>query len=331
LPKYGLTVHNLIEVTLLTMNGERLTLGGSGLDGPGYDLLALVCGSEGLLGVVVEVVVRLLPKPPVARTLLAAFPSIEAAGAAVADIIAAGLVPAGLEFMDQAIIRAAEDFIKAGYPIDAAALLLCELDGLAEQVEADLIRAEQVLHASGATEVRRSTGEAERLKFWAGRKAAFPAVGRIAADYYCMDGTIPRGKLAEVLRAIAAEADRQGLAVANVFHAGDGNLHPLILFDASRPGELARAEALGARILEICIEAGGTVTGEHGVGVEKIDQMCLQFGAAELAQFEAVKRAFDPAGLLNPGKAIPSLPRCAEFGAMHVHQGRLSHPELERF
>ena len=329
--KYGLTVHNVIEVTLLTMEGERLVLGGSGLDGPGFDLLALVCGSEGLLGVVVEVVVRLLPKPPAARTLLAAFPTIEAAGAAVADIIAAGLMPAGLEFMDQAIIRAAEDFIKAGYPTEAAAVLLCELDGMAEQVEADLIRAEQVLRASGATEVRRSSGEAERLKFWAGRKAAFPAVGRIAADYYCMDGTIPRGKLAEVLRAIAAEADRQGLAVANVFHAGDGNLHPLILFDASRPGELDRAEMLGARILEICVEAGGTVTGEHGVGVEKINQMCLQFGAAELAQFEAVKRAFDPAGLLNPGKAIPSLPRCAEFGAMHVHHGRLPHPELERF
>jgi len=329
--KYGLTVHNLLEVTLLTMDGERLTLGGSGLDGPGYDLLALVCGSEGLLGVVVEIVVRLLPRPPMARTLLAAYPSVEAAGAAVAAIIGAGLVPAGLEFMDNAIIRAAEDFIRAGYPTDAAALLLCELDGMAEQVEADLTRAEQVLRASGAYEVRRSTGEAERLKFWAGRNAAFPAVGRIAADYYCMDGTIPRRKLAEVLRSIASEAERRNLAVANVFHAGDGNLHPLILFDASRPGKLERAEELGARILEICIAAGGTVTGEHGVGVEKINPMCLQFGPAELAQFQAVKRAFDPAGLLNPGKAIPSLPRCAEFGAMHVHHGRLPHPELERF
>ena len=329
--KYGLTVHNVLAVTLLTMDGESLTLGGSGLDGPGLDLLALVCGSEGLLGLVVEIVVRLLPCPPVARTLLAAFPSIEAAGAAVADIIAAGLVPAGLEFMDNAIIRAAEDFIHAGYPVDAAALLLCELDGLPEQVEGDAARAEAVLRASGAVEVRRSGDEAERRRFWAGRKAAFPAVGCIAADYYCMDGTIPRRRLAEVLGRIAELAQRHGLAVANVFHAGDGNLHPLILFDAGRPGEREQAEALGAAILEVCIDAGGTVTGEHGVGVEKIDQMCVQFAPAELAQFHAVKRAFDPAGLLNPGKAIPSLPRCAEFGALLVHRGRLPHPELERF
>ena len=329
--KYGLTVHNVIEVTLLTMEGEAVTLGGSGLDCPGYDLLALVCGSEGLLGVVVEVVVRLLPKPSVARTLLAAFASIEAAGTAVARIISAGLIPAGLEFMDNAIIRAAEDFIQAGYPTEAAAILLCELDGTAEQVAADLERAERLLRESGATEVRRSSGEAERLKFWAGRKSAFPAVGRIAADYYCMDGTIPRRKLADVLQRIAALSAEFGLAVPNVFHAGDGNLHPLILFDASQPGEQDRAEALGARILEVCIEAGGTVTGEHGVGIEKINQMCVQFGTAELAQFHAVKRAFDPAGLLNPGKAIPSLARCAEFGALHVHHGQLPHPELERF
>ena len=329
--KYGLTVHNVIEVTLLTMDGERLTLGGSGLDGPGYDLLAVVCGSEGLLGIVVEIVVRLLPQPPVATTLLASFASVEAAGEAVAALIADGLVPAGLEFMDNAIIRATEDFIHAGYPVDAAALLLCELDGLPEQVAADQIRAERVLRERGATDVRCSRDEAERRRFWAGRKSAFPAVGRIAADYYCMDGTIPRRQLAAVLAEIEALSVEYGLAVANVFHAGDGNLHPLILYDARQPDELERAEILGGKILEACIAAGGTVTGEHGVGVEKINQMCVQFSPAELAQFHAIKRAFDPAALLNPGKAVPTLPRCAEFGAMHVHHGQLPHPELERF
>lgn len=329
--KYGLTVHNVLAVTLITMEGERLTLGGSGLDGPGYDLLALVCGSEGLLGIIVEVLVRLLPVPPCASTLLASFPTIEAAGTAVADVIAAGLIPAGLEFMDNAIIRAAEDFVHAGYPVDAAALLLCEMDGAEEQVEADVLRAEQVLRVAGATEVRRSADAAERQRFWAGRKAAFPAVGRIAADYYCMDGTIPRRRLADVLGRIDELAASHQLAVANVFHAGDGNLHPLILFDARQPGELARAEALGARILETCIAVGGSVTGEHGVGIEKINQMCIQFSEPELAQFHAVKAVFDPAGLLNPGKAVPSLARCAEFGALHVHDGCLPHPELPRF
>ena len=329
--KYGLTVHNLLSVTVATIEGELLTFGGSGLDGPGYDLLALITGSEGLLGVIVEVVVKLLPIPPSARALLASFASVEAAGAAVAAVIGAGLLPAGLELMDNATIRAAEDFIHAGYPVEAAAILLCELDGMAEQVEADLARAESILRSAGAVEVRRSENEAERRKFWAGRKAAFPAVGRIAADYYCMDGTIPRRRLAGVLKRIAALSEEYGLAVANVFHAGDGNLHPLILFDANRPGELERAEEFGARILEACIEAGGTVTGEHGVGVEKINQMCVQFPAAELAQFHALKAAFDPGGLLNPGKAVPSLHRCAEFGAMRVQDGRLPHPELERF
>jgi len=246
-------------------------------------------------------------------------------------VIGAGLIPAGLELMDNATIRATEDFVHAGYPVEAAAILLCELDGLEEQVEADLAKAEAILREAGAIEVRRSGSEAERKKFWAGRKAAFPAVGRIAADYYCMDGTIPRRRLAEVFGRISKLARHYGLGVANVFHAGDGNLHPLILFDASRPGELERAEEFGARILETCIEAGGTVTGEHGVGVEKINQMCVQFPAAELAQFHAVKAAFDSRGLLNPGKAIPSLHRCAEFGAMRVQGGQLPHPELERF
>jgi glycolate oxidase len=310
------------------VEGERLTLGGSGLDGPGYDLLALICGSEGLLGIIVEVLVRLLPVPPCASTLLASFPTIEAAGTAVAEVIAAGLIPAGLEFMDNAIIRAAEDFVHAGYPVDAAALLLCEMDGAEEQVEADVLRAEQVLRVAGATEVRRSADAAERQRFWAGRKAAFPAVGRIAADYYCMDGTIPRRRLAEVLGRIQVLAASHQLAVANVFHAGDGNLHPLILFDASQPGELARAEALGARILETCIAVGGSVTGEHGVGIEKINQMCIQFSALELAQFHAVKAVFDPAGLLNPGKAVPSLARSERCTCMmavcHIPNCRVS-------
>ncbi len=329
--KYGLTTHNLLELRWISMRGERMTVGGSGLDGPGYDLLALLTGSEGLLGIIVEVVVRLLPVPPCARTLLASFDRIETAGAAVAGIIAAGIVPAGLELMDNASIRATEDFVGAGYPVDAAAIILCELDGLAEQVDTDGERVCRVLEANGALEVRASRNEAERKRFWAGRKAAFPAVGRITPDYYCMDGTIPRHRLAAVLSRIASLAAEYGLAVANVFHAGDGNLHPLILFDANQPGQLEQAEALGGRILETCIAAGGTITGEHGVGVEKIDQMCLQFGHDELLQFHAVKQAFDPEGLLNPGKAIPTLNRCAEFGAMHVHGGNARHPDLEHF
>ena len=329
--KYGLTVHNVLEIKLVTVDGELLTVGGTSLDAPGYDLLALLTGSEGLLGIIVEVVVKLVPQPPSARALLAAFDDIGAAGAAVAAIIGAGLLPAGLEFMDALTLCAAEAFVHAGYPVDAAAILLCEFDGLPEQVEADLGAAEAILIAARATEVRRAADEAERLRFWMGRKAAFPAVGRIAADYYCMDGTIPRRCLADVLRGIAALSDEFGLGVANVFHAGDGNLHPLILYDANRPGELEQAERLGARILELCLEVGGTVTGEHGVGVEKIDLLCRQFPTAELAQFHAVKRAFDPRGLLNPGKAVPSLRRCAELGAMHVHGGQLPFPELERF
>ncbi len=329
--KYGLTVHNVRGLTLVTVDGERIEIGGAAYDDSGYDLLALVIGSEGLLGIVVEVIVNLRPLPETARVLLASFDRIEPAGEAVARIIGAGLLPAGLEMMDALAIQAAEDFVHAGYPTAAAAILLCEFDGAAEQVWADAERAEALLRAAGALEVRCARDEAERKRFWAGRKAAFPAVGRIAADYYCMDGTIPRHRLAEVLRRIGDLSARYGLRVANVFHAGDGNLHPLILFDASAPGELEKAEEFGGRILELCIEVGGTVTGEHGVGVEKINQMCQQFGTPELAQFRAVKHAFDPDGLLNPGKAVPSLHRCAEFGLMHVPRGRLPYPELERF
>ncbi len=329
--KYGLTVHNVLSVTMLTMEGELVTLGSQALDGPGLDLLALFTGSEGLLGVIVEVTVKLLPRPERAQVLLAAYDSVETAGAAVAAIIAAGVIPAGLEMMDNPAIRAAEDFIHAGYPTEAAAILLCELDGANEEVSEEIMRVRRLLLESGATEVRTAENEAQRLKFWAGRKNAFPAVGRLSPDYYCMDGTIPRQHLAAVLTEIHRLSEAYGLKVANVFHAGDGNLHPLILFDANREGELEQAEEFGRRILEACVAVGGTVTGEHGVGVEKLDAMCSQFAAPELTQFHAVKAAFDPAGLLNPGKAIPTLHRCAEMGRMHVHGGQLPHPELPRF
>ena len=330
--KYGLTTHNVLGVKLLTVEGDLLELGGgASLDGPGYDLLALVTGSEGLLGVIVEATLKLLPIPATAQVLLASFASVEAAGAAVAAVIAAGLLPAGLEMMDNPCIRATEAFVHAGYPLEAAALVLCEMDGGPEQVAADLARARDILGENGAVEVRQAQNADERKKFWAGRKAAFPAMGRISPDYYCMDGTIPRRRLAETLRGIAGLSQAYGLAVANVFHAGDGNLHPLILYDASQPGQMERAETLGAKILELCVALGGSITGEHGVGVEKIGSMCAQFASAELAQFHAVKAAFDPKGLLNPGKAVPSLHRCAELGAMHVHRGKLAHPELERF
>ncbi|MGD2083800.1 MAG: FAD-linked oxidase C-terminal domain-containing protein [Chromatiales bacterium] len=329
--KYGLTVHNILELTVVTIDGEVLRIGGGGLDGPGYDLLALMTGSEGMLGVVVEVVVRLLPIPERAQVVLAAFDDVGRAGAAVAAIIARGIVPGGLEMMDNLAIRAAEDFAHAGYPQDAAAILLCEVDGTNTEVSEEIMRVRRLLLEAGATEVRTARDEAERQRFWAGRKAAFPAVGRISPDYYCMDGTIPRKHLPRVLERIAAFSQEFGLRVANVFHAGDGNLHPLILYDANVPGELEKAEALGGRILELCVEVGGTITGEHGVGMEKINQMCVQFPSEELETFHAVKAAFDPGGLLNPGKAIPTLARCAEFGAMHVHRGELPFPELERF
>ena len=329
--KYGLTVHNILELEVLTIDGERLTIGAQSLDAPGYDLLALLTGSEGLLAIIVEITVRLLPKPTCARVMLAAFDDVGAAGSAVGRIIAEGIIPGGLEMMDNAAIRAAEDFVHAGYPTDAAAILLCELDGTDSEVADQLEQVSRLLEHCGASEVRVARDEQERQLFWAGRKASFPAVGRLSPDYYCMDGTIPRRELPKVLTRTAELSREYGLPVVNVFHAGDGNLHPLILYDANKEGEIAVVEALGAKILELCVEVGGTITGEHGVGVEKIDQMCVQFAAAELEHFHGVKNAFDAANLLNPGKAVPTLTRCAELGGMHVHGGELPFPELERF
>ncbi len=329
--KYGLTVHNIQKLKIVTIDGELLEIGSEALDAPGYDLLALMTGSEGMLGIIVEVTVKLLPKPERAQVLLAAFDDVVKAGSAVGEIIAAGIIPAGLEMMDRMAINAAEDFVHAGYPRDAEAILLCELDGSNAEVSEQIAQVREVLKQSGATEVRTAKDEAERVMFWKGRKNAFPAVGRLSPDYYCMDGTIPRKRLPEVLQRMAELSDEYGLAVANVFHAGDGNLHPLILYDANQEGELERTEEFGGRILELCVEVGGTITGEHGVGMEKINQMCVQFDTQELHQFHAVKHAFDPMGLLNPGKAVPTLHRCAEFGAMHVHDGELPFPELERF
>ncbi len=329
--KYGLTTHNLRQVKLLTIDGELLTLGGETLDAPGYDLLSLVTGSEGLLGIVMEVTVLLRPKPEHVEVLLAAFDSVERAGEAVSDIIASGVLPAGLEMMDRLAIQAAEEYAHAGYPRDAAAILLCELDGMRSEVDSQSARVRQRLRAHGATDIMTARDPDERARLWAGRKAAFPAMGRISPDYYCMDGTIPRHRLGEILGAIERLSQRHGLRVANVFHAGDGNLHPLILYDANNPGELEKAEAFGGDILAACVEAGGSITGEHGVGIEKLDQMCLQFASDELQQFHAIKAAFDPRSLLNPGKAVPTLHRCAEFGAMHVHDGQLPHPDLPRF
>ncbi|WP_423823846.1 FAD-linked oxidase C-terminal domain-containing protein [Salinisphaera sp. SPP-AMP-43] len=328
--KYGLTTHNIVKLEIVTIEGERLTIGSDALDTPGYDLLALMTGSEGLLGVIVEIVVKLLPKPELARVAMVAFDDVRAAGDAVAAIIKAGIVPAGLEMLDNPAIAATEAFVHAGYPTEAAAILLCEIDGTEAEVEEDIDRVRAVVERSGATDIRISKDATERALFWAGRKAAFPAMGRISPDYYCMDGTIPRKALADVLIGIGELSEQYGQRVANVFHAGDGNLHPLILYDANVEGELEATEAFGGAICQLCLEHGGTITGEHGVGVEKIDQMCVQFPPAELTQFHAVKSAFDPGGLLNPGKAVPTLHRCAEFGAMHVHQGQLPHPELER-
>ncbi len=329
--KYGLTVHNLLKLRVVTIEGEVLEIGSEGLDAPGYDLMALITGSEGLLAVVTEVTVKLLPKPVRAQVALAAFDSVVKAGEAVANIIAAGCIPAGLEMMDKLAIQAVEQFVHAGYPLDAEAMLLCECDGTDEEVVAEIQRVSEVMRASGATEIRLSRDDAERLKFWSGRKAAFPAVGRILPDYYCMDGTIPKKRLGEVLAGIAALSKEFGLSCPNVFHAGDGNLHPLIMFDANEGDQAQRAEAFGARILELCIDVGGTITGEHGVGIEKINQMCVQFRPNELAAFLAIKRALDEHGLLNPGKAVPTLRRCAEFGAMHVQRGKEKFPELPRF
>ncbi len=329
--KYGLTVHNVLRVRACTMDGELLEIGSEALDSSGYDLLALFIGSEGMLGVITEVTVKLLPKPETARVVMASFDSVAEAAAAVGEIIAAGIIPAGLEMIDKLMTVAVEDFVHAGYPLDAAAILLCESDGTPEEVAEEISRMEAIFTRSGATSLRASANEAERLRLWAGRKAAFPAAGRISPDYYCMDGTIPRHELAHVLLGIEALSREYGLRVGNVFHAGDGNLHPLILYDANLPDELRRAEELGGKILELCVEVGGTITGEHGVGIEKINQMCAQFTSGELQRFREVKLAFDPSGLLNPGKVIPTAHRCAEFGAQHVHHGQLPFPDLPRF
>jgi glycolate oxidase len=329
--KYGLTVHNVRRVRGVLITGEIVEFGGDALDAPGYDLLALVNGSEGLLAVMTEITVKLTPKPQLAQVALAAFDDVEKAGAAVGAVIAAGIIPGGLEMMDKAATRAVEQYVHADYPLDAAAVLLVESDGTPQEVAAEMAEIRRVLQQAGATEIRVSKDEAQRLLFWSGRKAAFPAVGRISPDYYCIDGTIPRKALPRVLRQIEAWSAEFGLPCANVFHAGDGNLHPLILFDANRPGETERTIEFGDRILELCIEVGGTVTGEHGVGVEKLKGMCVQFASVELERFLGVKQAFDAHGLLNPGKAVPSLARCAEFGKVHVHHGRLRHPELPRF
>jgi len=329
--KYGLTVHNILKLRVLTIEGECLEVGGESLDSAGYDLLALMTGSEGMLGIVTEITVKLIPKPEKAQLVMAAFDSVHKAGAAVANVIGAGIIPAGMEMMDKITIHAVEEFLHAGYDLDAEAILLCESDGSAEEVLDEIQRIHAIMLRSGATKINTSQNETERLRFWAGRKAAFPAAGRVSPDYYCMDGTIPRKHLADVLRGIEELSQAYGLRCMNVFHAGDGNLHPLILYDANQPGELERTEEFGGKILEMCIRAGGTITGEHGVGMEKINQMCAQFKTNELEMFHAVKAAFDPVGLLNPGKAVPTLHRCAELGAMHVHQGEEKFPELPRF
>lgn len=329
--KYGLTTNNLLGCELVLMSGEVVRLGGKTLDAEGYDLLGLVTGSEGLLGVVTEVTVRILPKPETAMALLLGFDTVEGAAATVGDIIAAGVIPAGLEMMDNPAIRAAEAFVGVGYPVDAAALLIVELDGPEAECAELVGHVEGLAAARGANFLKTSTSEAERLAFWAGRKAAFPAVGRIAPDYFCMDGTIPRGRLPQVLGRIAELSAEYGLGVANVFHAGDGNLHPLILYDADIPGDLEKAEAFGADILKLCVAVGGVLTGEHGVGVEKRDLMPEMFDPTDLACQQRVKCAFDPGLLLNPGKVFPVLHRCAELGRVHVHRGKLAFPELPRF
>ncbi len=329
--KYGLTVHNILAIKVVTIEGELLTIGAPGCDDAGYDLMALLTGSEGMLAVTVEVMVKLLPVPPLAKLVMAAFDSVEDAGDAVGRVIAEGIIPAGLELMDNPAIRAAEDFAGCGYPVDAAAVLLCELDGTEAEVEAQIGRVSDVFNASNAKTLHIANSEEERLLLWKGRKSAFPAVGRLSPDYYCIDGTIPRRELSKVLARMDELSKEFNLRIANVFHAGDGNLHPLILYDASIEGESERTERLGSEILQLCVAVGGTVTGEHGVGVEKINEMCVQFDTHTLEQFHAVKAAFDPNGLLNPGKVVPTLQRCAEFGAMHVHKGQLPHPDIERF
>lgn len=329
--KYGLTVHNVLKVRGFTAAGEPVEFGGDALDAPGYDLLAVVIGSEGMLAVATEVTVKLVPKPLLARCIMASFDDIRKAGDAVASVIAAGIIPAGLEMMDKPMTAAVEDFVHAGYDLTAEAILLCESDGTPEEVEEEIGRMTAVLRDAGATAIAVSRDESERLRFWSGRKNAFPASGRISPDYMCMDSTIPRKRLADILLAIQEMEKKYGLRCANVFHAGDGNLHPLILFDANDADQLHRCELFGADILETSVAMGGTVTGEHGVGVEKLNSMCVQFSESELQQMRGVKLAFDPRGLLNPGKVVPTLNRCAEYGKMLVRGGRIAHPDLPRF
>ena len=329
--KYGLTLHNILQVKGFTMDGQAVTFGSTALDAPGLDLLAVVIGSEGMLAVVTEVTVKLVPKPQLARCIMASFDDMRKAGDAVASVIAAGIIPAGLEMMDKPMTAAVEDFVKAGYDLSAEAILLCESDGTPEEVEEEIGRMSDVLRNAGATAIAVSRDEAERLRFWSGRKNAFPASGRISPDYMCMDSTIPRKRLADILLAIAEMEKKYQLRCANVFHAGDGNLHPLILFDANDPDQLRRCELFGAEILETSVAMGGTVTGEHGVGIEKLNSMCVQFSAEENALMFGVKRAFDPRELLNPGKVIPTLNRCAEYGKMLVRGGQIKHPDLPRY
>jgi glycolate oxidase len=329
--KYGLTTNNILGLEVVLIGGEVVRIGGKHLDAEGYDLMGLMIGSEGLLGVVTEVTVRILRKPETARALLIGFSSSEEAGACVASVISAGIIPGGMEMMDRLAIHAAEEFVHAGYPLDVEALLIVELDGPEAEVDDLIGRVSAIAESHGARGVKVSGSEDERLSFWAGRKAAFPAVGRISPDYYCMDGTIPRHRLPEVLARMNVLSKQYGLRVANVFHAGDGNLHPLILYDANVPGELERTEEFGAEILKLCVEVGGVLTGEHGVGVEKRDLMGAMFTEADLDQQQRVKCAFDPDGLLNPGKVFPVLHRCAELGRMHIHQGRVPFPDIPRF
>jgi glycolate oxidase len=329
--KYGLTLHNVLQVRGFTVEGEPLTFGSQALDAPGYDLMSVVVGSEGMLAVTLEVTVKLVPKPQLARCIMASFDDVRKAGDAVAAVIAAGIIPAGLEMMDKPMTAAVEDFVHAGYDLSAEAILLCESDGTPEEVEEEIGRMSEVLRAAGATAIAVSRDEAERLRFWSGRKNAFPASGRMSPDYMCMDSTIPRKRLADILQAIQAMEKKYKLRCANVFHAGDGNLHPLILFDANDPDQLHRCELFGADILETSVAMGGTVTGEHGVGVEKLNSMCVQFAPEEREQMFGIKRAFDAKGLLNPGKVIPTLNRCAEYGKMLVRAGQIKHPDLPRF
>jgi glycolate oxidase len=329
--KYGLTTNNVLGIEMVLMDGSVIRLGGKHLDAGGYDLLGVMVGSEGLLGVVTEVTVRILPRPQGLRALMIGFPSSEQGGDCVAEIIAAGIIPAGMEMMDRPAIHAAEAFVHAGYPLDVEALLIVELDGPAVEIDELTARVESIALGCGAVSCRISQSEAERLNFWAGRKAAFPAVGRISPDYYCMDGTIPRRALSQVLQRMEEMSQRYGLRVANVFHAGDGNLHPLILYDANKPGELHKAEEFGSEILRLCVEVGGVLTGEHGVGVEKRDLMPAMFTETDLDHQMRLKCAFDPQHLLNPGKVFPQLRRCAELGRVHIHHGEMRFPELSRF